>query len=124
MKKKARPWNVAGCTHQIVFCYALDRVENSDISEIVSLNLCLIFSQIMGSEACDRVDEKKVYHVISDKKVHRFDLKCTPLKDNNSSTKPSLFDRPNLSSMLNLPDEIKRFGHLQLLWVRVNLFFQ
>ena len=108
MKKKARPWNVTGCTHQIVFCYALlDRVENSDISEIVSLNLCLI-SQIMGSEACDRVDEEKVYHVISDKKVQRFDLKCTPLKDNNSSTKPSLFGRPNLLSMLNLPDKIKR----------------
>ena len=104
------------------FFYALDKVENSDISEIVSLNLCLI-SRIMGSEACERVDEIKKFIMLYLTKVHRFDLKCSPSTDNNRPTKPSLFSRPNLLSMLNLPDEIKRFGHLRLLWVRVNLLF-
>ena len=103
------------------YFYALDTIEDNDISEIISLHLCLI-SRLMGVEAQDRVTEIKKLVMMFLTKVHRFDLKCTPTKDGNASNKPSLFSKPNLLSLLNLPDDIERYGHMRLLWVRFYMF--
>ena len=76
----------------------------------------------MGVEAQDRVTEIKKLVMMFLTKVHRFDLKCTPTKDGNASNKPSLFSKPNLLSLLNLPEDIERYGHMRLLWVRLYVY--
>ena len=85
--------------------------------KIMSLHLCLI-SRLMGLNACDLVDEICKFIMLFLTKIHQCDLKCTPPKDNSVSPKSSLFSKPNLLSLSNLPKGIKRFGHLRLLWVR------
>ena len=81
----------------------------SGLIEIVSLFLGLV-ARIMGTDACSLTKDIQRYTLLFLTQLHKFD------RMTESDNKAKLFNTPNLLTLLNIPDNIKRFGHLRLLW--------
>ena len=77
----------------------------SGLIEIVSLFLGLV-AQIMGTNACSLTKEIQRYALLFLTQLRKFDQMT------ESDKKPKLFNTPNLLTLLNIPDDIKQFGHL------------
>ena len=95
--------------------------------EIVSLFSCLV-TCIMGDDAHCNITKIERYTLLFLTKIHSFDMSYRTDEDNcDKNKKPKLYTMPNLLSLLNIPNDIKRFGNLRLVWELAGMgegFFQ
>jgi len=90
-------------------------VHVKDLSALVSMHVGLV-SRVMGTDAANMTDEIQIFTHLFLSKYNQLDEKIccdSPLESDSSKSDRAIIRRKNMLTLLNLADDINRFGTLR-----------
>ena len=100
------------------YIFHLDKIiQASNLIEVVKLYLCLV-TRAMGTKSTVHILDVHRYAMLFLIQFHLLEIDLTLCKRHTGDKLKyqMLSTRLNLLILLNIPDDIKMYGHLQLLW--------